>query len=73
MQISDEDVRLVLSQNIKSARSSIGYTQEKLAEESEISSNFLKDIEKRVFVKYILHYPYPLFPVDKYIEKELCL
>lgn len=47
MQISDEDVRLVLSQNIKSARSSIGYTQEKLAEKSEISSNFLKDIENQ--------------------------
>ncbi len=34
---------------------------------------FLKDIEKRVFVKYVLNYPYPLFPVDKCIEKELYL
>ena len=40
---------------------------------NSVQYNFLKDIEKRVFVKYILHYPYPLFPVDKYIEKELCL
>lgn len=45
MQIKDEDVKLILSQNIKMSRLSLGYTQEKLAEESEISVNFLKDIE----------------------------
>ena len=33
--------------------------------------NYLKDIEKKVFIKYVLNYPYSLFPLDKYIEKEL--
>lgn len=45
MQISDEEVKLVLSQNIKLARAMLGYTQENLAEDSEISVGFLKDIE----------------------------
>lgn len=33
--------------------------------------NYLKEIEKQVFIKYVLNYPYSLFPLDKYIEKEL--
>lgn len=31
----------------------------------------LKNIEKKVFVKYVLNYPYEFFPLDKYIEWEL--
>ena len=45
MQINDENVKLVLSQNIKMSRLALGYTQENVAESSEISVNFLKDIE----------------------------
>ena len=45
MQLDDEKIREVLSQNIKSARLSSGYTQESLAEMSDISLNFLKDVE----------------------------
>lgn len=33
--------------------------------------HYLKNIEKKVFIKYVLNYPYSLFPLDKYIEKEL--
>lgn len=45
MQINDEKLREVLSQNIRSARLSSNLTQESLAEMSEISLNFLKDLE----------------------------
>ncbi len=45
MQINDEKLREILSQNIKSARLSSNLTQEALAEMSDISLNFLKDIE----------------------------
>lgn len=45
MQIDDEKIRHVLSQNIKTARIYSNLTQEQLAEQSEISLNFLKDIE----------------------------
>ena len=45
MQLNDDKLREVLSQNIKSARLSSGFTQENLAEMSEISLNFLKDVE----------------------------
>lgn len=45
MQLSDDELRDVLSQNIKSARLSSNLTQENLAELSEISLNFLKDVE----------------------------
>ena len=45
MQVNDDNLREVLSQNIKSARLSSNLTQENLAEKSEISLNFLKDIE----------------------------
>lgn len=45
MQINDEDIKLVLSKNIKLARAITGVTQEALAEDSEISVGFLKDIE----------------------------
>lgn len=45
MQLDDEKIREVLSQNIKTARLSSGYTQENLAEMSDISLNFLKDVE----------------------------
>ncbi len=45
MQLDDEELRKVLSQNIKSARLSSNLTQEGLAELSNISTNFLKDVE----------------------------
>ena len=45
MQVNDENLRNILSQNIKSARLSSNLTQDNLAEMSEISLNFLKDIE----------------------------
>ena len=45
MEISEEELRLVLSQNTKFARVCSGLTQEQLAEKSSISLNFLKDIE----------------------------
>lgn len=45
MQIDDEKVKQILSQNIKTARVSSNLTQEQLAEKSEISLNFLKDVE----------------------------
>lgn len=45
MQINDENVKLVLSQNINMSRLALGYTQENVAEASDISVNFLKDIE----------------------------
>lgn len=45
MQVNDETIRQILSKNIKSARLSSNLTQENLAEMSEISTNFLKDIE----------------------------
>lgn len=45
MQVTDEKLKEVLSQNIKSARLSSNFTQEILAEKSDISLNFLKDIE----------------------------
>ena len=45
MQINDENVKLTLSQNIKMSRLALGYTQEQVAEESDISVNFLKDVE----------------------------
>lgn len=45
MQLNDEKLREVLSQNLKSARLSSNLTQENLAEMSDISLNFLKDVE----------------------------
>lgn len=45
MQVNDEDIKLVLSKNIKLARLSLGFTQEILAERAEISPGFLKDLE----------------------------
>lgn len=45
MQFTDDELREVLSKNIKSARLSANLTQESLAEKSNISLNFLKDIE----------------------------
>ena len=45
MQVNDERLRQVLSKNIKSARLSSNLTQENLSEMSEISLNFLKDVE----------------------------
>lgn len=45
MQLTDEILREVLSKNIKSARVSSNLTQEALAEMSNISLNFLKDVE----------------------------
>lgn len=43
--INDDNVREILSQNIKNARLSSNLTQENLAEKTEISLNFLKDVE----------------------------
>lgn len=45
MQVNDESLRQVLSKNIKSARLSSNLTQDSLSEMSEISLNFLKDVE----------------------------
>lgn len=45
MQLTDDTLREILSQNIKSARLSSNLTQELLAENSDISLNFIKDIE----------------------------
>ncbi len=45
MEINDEEVKSVLSKNIKLARAVTGFTQEALAEDSDISLGFLKDIE----------------------------
>lgn len=45
MQLSDDELRIKLSQNIRVARNCSGLTQEQLAEKSVISLNFLKDIE----------------------------
>ena len=39
----DDNVREILSQNIKNARLSSNLTQENLAEKTEISLNFLKE------------------------------
>ncbi len=45
MQLNDDKLREILSQNIRSARLSCGLTQELLAEMSDISLTFLKDLE----------------------------
>lgn len=45
MQLNDDKLREILSQNIKTARLSSNMTQENLAELSEISLNFFKDVE----------------------------
>lgn len=45
MQLNDDDVKLILSKNIKSARIASNYTQEVLAEKANLSVNFIKDIE----------------------------
>lgn len=45
MQIDNEEVKLVLSKNIKLARNILGLTQETLSEKAEISLSFLKDVE----------------------------
>ena len=45
MQINDDVLRQILSKNIKSARQNLNLTQEALAELSDISLNFLKDLE----------------------------
>ncbi|MBQ7136568.1 MAG: hypothetical protein IJO43_01150 [Bacilli bacterium] len=31
---------------------------------------YLRELEKRVFIKYVLNYPYDLFPLDRYLELE---
>ena len=43
--MTDTELRNILSKNIKNARIKAGYTQEQLAELSNISLSFLKDIE----------------------------
>ena len=45
MQLDDDKLREILSQNIKNARVSSNLTQETLSEMSDISLNFLKDVE----------------------------
>lgn len=46
MQLNDDKIRNVLSKNIKLTRLSSELTQEALAEDSNISLSFLKDIER---------------------------
>lgn len=45
MELNNENIKRVLSKNIKDLRISSNLTQENLAELSDISVNFLKDIE----------------------------
>ena len=44
--MNQEDVRKVLSQNIKKRRKELGITQAKLAELAEISEPYMNDIER---------------------------
>lgn len=46
MILDDEMIKKVLSTNIKSARLEANFTQDELAEKSDISLTFLKDIER---------------------------
>jgi len=47
MGIMDEaKLRNILSQNIRRFRKSKGFSQERLAEKMEISTNYLSDIER---------------------------
>lgn len=45
MQLDNEELKKILSENIKSARLSSNLTQEQLSEVSNISLDFFKDIE----------------------------
>lgn len=45
MKITNQEIREILSRNLKSARCSSALTQETLAELSDLSVTFLKDIE----------------------------
>lgn len=45
MQITESEIRNILAKNIKNIRAQNGYTQEQLAELSNISYDFIKDIE----------------------------
>ncbi len=45
MQIDENEIRNILAKNIKNIRTQNGYTQEQLAELSNISYDFIKDIE----------------------------
>ena len=48
MSITDEaDLRAIFSENIKKYRQRKGWSQEKLAEKMEISTNYLSDIERK--------------------------
>ena len=46
MNMNQDDVRKVLSQNIKKRRKELGITQSKLAELAEISEPYMNDIER---------------------------
>ena len=46
MSMNQDDVRKVLSQNIKKRRKELGITQSKLAELAEISEPYMNDIER---------------------------
>ena len=56
MLINEDALKDVLSVNIKSARINSNLTQEELAQHSDISCSFLKDIEgrslKHKFIKF---------------------
>ena len=45
MQINENEIRNILAKNIKNVRTKNGYTQEQLADLSNISYDFIKDIE----------------------------
>ena len=45
--MNEADVREILSHNIRRFRQRKGWTQEKLAEEMDISTNYLSDIERK--------------------------
>lgn len=69
---------MIYPHRIKNEKVAIGKLTNKFSLENIIINYFnsekyyyLKEIEKRVFIKYVLNYPYSLFPLDKYIEKEL--
>lgn len=49
MLIDEETLKGILSKNIKSARTNANFTQDMLSENSNISTNFLKDIERWSF------------------------
>jgi len=65
--MDEEDLRGVLSQNIKRFRQRKGWSQAKLAEKMDISTNYLSDIEtKRGWVS-----PFSLIKLANALEVEV--